>query len=119
MNIKEATEQIQGAVRAYLSKDSYGLYRIPFRMQRPIIMLGPPGVGKTAIVEQIADEMGLNFVSYSITHHTRQSALGLPFIAEEEFDGKPYPSECPITRQRSCSMTRTTGPRSFRPGPHR
>lgn len=90
MNIKEASDQIKGAVRAYLSKDDHGLYRIPFRMQRPIIMLGPPGVGKTAVVEQIADEMGVNFVSYSITHHTRQSALGLPFISEEKFDSKSY-----------------------------
>lgn len=90
MNIKEASEQIKGAIRAYFSKDEHGLYRIPFRMQRPVIMLGPPGVGKTAIVEQIAGEMGINFVSYSITHHTRQSALGLPFISKEKFDGKEY-----------------------------
>lgn len=90
MNIKEAAEQIEGAVRAYLSKDEHGLYRIPFRMQRPVIMLGPPGVGKTAVVEQIAEEMDINFVSYSITHHTRQSALGLPFIARENFGGQEY-----------------------------
>lgn len=90
MNIKQATEQIQGAIRAYLSKNEYGLYRIPFHMQRPIIMFGPPGVGKTAIVSQIAQDMGVNFVSYSITHHTRQSALGLPFISSEEFDGRQY-----------------------------
>lgn len=90
MNIKEATEQIEGALRAYLSRDPRGLPRIPFRMQRPIIMMGPPGVGKTAVVEQIAEKMGVNFVSYSITHHTRQSALGLPFISKEEFDGREY-----------------------------
>lgn len=90
MNIKEASEQIKGVVRAYHSKDEHGLYRIPFRMQRPIIMLGPPGVGKTAVVEQIAEEMGVNFVSYSITHHTRQSALGLPFISRKKFDGREY-----------------------------
>ena len=90
MNIKEAAEQIEGAIRAYLAKDERGLYRIPFKMQRPLIMLGPPGVGKTAVVEQIAEEMDINFVSYSITHHTRQSALGLPFIAREEFDGCEY-----------------------------
>lgn len=88
MNIKEATEQIEGAIEAYLAKDEHGLYCIPFRMQRPIIMLGPPGVGKTAVVEQIAERMDINFVSYSITHHTRQSALGLPYIIEEEFEGK-------------------------------
>ncbi len=90
MNIKEATEQIEGAVRAYLSRDVHGLYRIPFEMQRPIIMFGPPGVGKTAIVAQIADRMGINFVSYSITHHTRQSALGLPFISKRTYRGHEY-----------------------------
>ena len=90
MNIKQATEQIEGAVEAYLLKDERGLYKIPFHMQRPIIMLGPPGVGKTAVVAQIADRMGLNFVSYSITHHTRQSALGLPFIEQESFGGRVY-----------------------------
>ncbi len=90
MNIKQATEQIEGAIEAYLLKDNRGLYKIPPHMQRPIIMLGPPGVGKTAIVSQIADRMGLNFVSYSITHHTRQSALGLPFIEQKTFGGQEY-----------------------------
>ncbi len=88
MNIQQAKEQITGAVRAYLSKDDIGNYRIPQRMQRPIIMFGPPGVGKTAIASQIADELGINFVAYSITHHTRQSALGLPYITTDEFDGR-------------------------------
>ena len=90
MNIQQATRQIEGAVRAYLSKDEHGIYRIPTQMQRPIIMMGPPGIGKTAIVSQIADRLGVNFVSYSITHHTRQSALGLPYIAESEYGGRTY-----------------------------
>lgn len=87
MDIKQAKMQLDNAVRAYLSRDEKGRYRIPQRMQRPIIMFGPPGVGKTAIAAQVAEERGINFVSYSITHHTRQSALGLPFITTEEFDG--------------------------------
>lgn len=90
MNIKSATEQIEGAVRAYLAKDDEGSYLIPLEMQRPIILMGPPGVGKTAIAAQVAERLSLNFVSYSITHHTRQSALGLPYIAEESFDGTVY-----------------------------
>lgn len=90
MDIKKATQQIEGSARAYLSKDNNGLYRIPFEMQRPLILMGPPGVGKTAIVAQVADELGINFVSYSITHHTRQSALGLPYIADAKFSGKDY-----------------------------
>lgn len=31
-------------------------------------------------LRQIAVEMGVRLVSYSMTHHTCQSALGLPFI---------------------------------------
>lgn len=90
MNIAEATMQIEGAIKAYLAQDEAGLDLIPPQMQRPILMMGPPGIGKTAIVGQIAERMGINFVSYSITHHTRQSALGLPFIAEANFGGKTY-----------------------------
>lgn len=90
MNIKTATEQIKGAVRAYLAKDENGLYLIPPQMQRPLIMMGPPGIGKTAIVSEVAEELGVNFVSYSMTHHTRQSALGLPYIADATYGGKEY-----------------------------
>ena len=90
MDISRARTQITGAVKAYLSRDEHGLYRIPFHMQRPIIMFGPPGVGKTAIVAQIAEELNVNFVAYSITHHTRQSALGLPFISTKTYGGKEY-----------------------------
>ena len=90
MNIKQAKKQIENATRAYLAKDARGVYRIPQSMQRPMVVFGPPGVGKTAVVSQVADELGINFVSYSITHHTRQSALGLPFISTEVFDGREY-----------------------------
>ena len=90
MNILEASKQIEGAVRAYLSQDEHGMWRIPPQMQRPIILMGPPGIGKTAIVAQIADRLDINFVSYSITHHTRQSALGLPYIASSNFGGKEF-----------------------------
>ena len=55
-----------------------------------IFLLGAPGLGKTAIMQQVADEMGLGLVSYSMTHHTRQSALGLPVIVEKEYGGKHY-----------------------------
>lgn len=90
MNIRQATEQVEGAVRAYMAKDGLGINLIPPQMQRPIFLVGPPGVGKTAIVQQIAERMGINFVSYSMTHHTRQSAIGLPYIEEAEYGGTTY-----------------------------
>ncbi|MCI5493302.1 MAG: AAA family ATPase [Lachnospiraceae bacterium] len=90
MNIKQAKEEIIHTVQAYLSKDENGVYKIPSIRQRPVLLMGPPGIGKTQIMEQIARECKIGLVSYTITHHTRQSAVGLPFIKEEVFDGKTY-----------------------------
>ncbi|MDE7013857.1 MAG: AAA family ATPase [Kineothrix sp.] len=90
MTIKQAKEYIKSTVNLYLKKDEFGEYRIPVVRQRPIFLLGAPGVGKTAVMEQIAQELGIALVSYSMTHHTRQSALGLPFIEEKEYEGKSY-----------------------------
>ena len=90
MNIKQAKEQIQNAMKAYFTKDSFGNYQIPVHRQRPIFMMGPPGIGKTAIMEQVASELGVGLVSYSMTHHTRQSALGLPFIEKKTYGGVEY-----------------------------
>ena len=90
MNIQEAKEQIEQAVRIYLMKDEYGDYRIPIERQRPVFLLGAPGIGKTAVMEQIAQEMDIALVSYSMTHHTRQSALGLPFISHKKYQGAEF-----------------------------
>ena len=90
MNIKEAKEQIKNAMTAYFTKNQFGGYVIPVEEQRPVFLMGPPGIGKTAIMEQIASELGVGLVSYSMTHHTRQSALGLPFIASKTYGGKEY-----------------------------
>lgn len=90
MNIKSAREEIQNTVRAYLQRDENGNYRIPAIRQRPLLLMGPPGVGKTQIIEQAARECGVALVAYTITHHTRQSAVGLPFILKKTYGGKEY-----------------------------
>lgn len=90
MNIRDAKEQIKNAMKAYFSKDEFGNYRIPIERQRPIFLIGAPGIGKTAIMEQIAQELEVGLVSYSMTHHTRQSALGLPFISHKIYGGREY-----------------------------
>ncbi|MBP1577996.1 MAG: AAA family ATPase [Oscillospiraceae bacterium] len=90
MNIKEAKIQIKSAITAYFSKDELGGYLIPIEKQRPVFLMGPPGIGKTAIMQQIAQELDVGLVSYSMTHHTRQSALGLPFIAKRSYGGVEY-----------------------------
>ena len=95
MNIAEAKRQIEDTVEGYLTRDETGAYLIAPEAQRPLFLLGAPGIGKTAVVGQVASELGIGLVSYSMTHHTRQSALGLPFIVhkrygDEEFDVSEY-----------------------------
>ena len=90
MNIEEAKREIINTVRAYTLKDETGEYRIPVEKQRPMLLVGPPGIGKTAIMQQVAEELHIGLVSYTITHHTRQSAIGLPFIVKKEYGGKEY-----------------------------
>ncbi len=90
MNIEQGKNQVKYTVISYLSKDELGDYIIPVERQRPLFLVGPPGIGKTDIMSQVAEEMGIGLVSYSMTHHTRQSALGLPFIHEKEYGGTKY-----------------------------
>lgn len=90
MNIKEAKEEIKKSVEIYLDKNEFGEYTIPLSKQRPVFMVGAPGIGKTTIMQQIASELDIALVSYSMSHHTRQSALGLPVIEEQEYEGKQF-----------------------------
>lgn len=88
MNIKEAKEEIKHTLLAYNRKDAAGRYTFPRLRQRPILLMGPPGIGKTAVMEQVAEECGVGLVAYTITHHTRQSAVGLPRIVTRCYNGK-------------------------------
>lgn len=88
MNIQEAKQELIHTVQAYTDRDEMGNERIPAIHQRPVLLMGPPGIGKTAIVSQAAKECGVGLVSYTITHHTRQSAVGLPVIEQKIYDGQ-------------------------------
>ncbi len=89
VTIKEAKKLILECIDVYLQKDENG-YCLPQNKQRPIYLEGPAGIGKTELAAQLAQEKGLGFVSYSLTHHTRQSAVGLPAIVERRKDGTVY-----------------------------
>jgi len=88
MNIQEAKEEIVRTLRAYTRREADGSHSIPVEKQRPMLLIGPPGIGKTAIMRQIAQETGTGLVAYTMTHHTRQSAIGLPFISRRTYDGR-------------------------------
>jgi hypothetical protein len=94
MNIREAKEEIKKTVQAYTARTEDGTYRIPVQRQRPVLLIGPPGIGKTAIMEQIARECSLGFVAYTMTHHTRQSAIGLPVLEQKTLQGREYTVTC-------------------------
>ena len=68
MNIKRAKQEIKDTIEAYLLKDERGEYCIPSVRQRPVLLIGPPGIGKTQIMEQIARECKINLVSYTAIH---------------------------------------------------
>lgn len=69
MNIAEAKVQLINTIKAYSVRDRFGNFLLPPEDQRPLFLMGSPGIGKTAIVRQVAEELGIGLVSYSITHH--------------------------------------------------
>ena len=85
MNIQEAKQEIIHTLQAYLRKDGAGNYLFPAVHQRPILLMGPPGIGKTAIMEQVARRCGVGLVAYTIT----------PARA---------PSACPILRKKPTAV---------------
>ncbi len=93
MNIQEAKEEVIRTIKAYTAKDDRGQPRIPSVRQRPVLLIGPPGIGKPAIMEQAAKECQVGLISYTITHHTRQSAVGLPQLVTKKFQNM----ECTMT----------------------
>lgn len=82
--IKEAKEVLKDSVEIYLQKDKEGNYEMDEVNRLPLYLEGSPGIGKTEVVKQVADELGIGYVSFSLTHHTRNSLLGLPVIRNLE-----------------------------------
>ena len=83
--VAEAKKEIKTDIQVYLEKDQQGRYCMPEEQRLPFYLQGPPGVGKTQMARQIAEELGIGFVSLSITHHTRNTILGLPLIEQLKF----------------------------------
>ena len=54
MNIAEAKQQVKDTIEAYLAVDDQGRPLLDTARQRPVFLVGAPGIGKTAIMAQIA-----------------------------------------------------------------
>ena len=85
MDIKQAKQELRQTIRAYTARTEDGVWRIPREKQRPVLLMGPPGIGKTAILSQLAQEEHVGLVCYSGRaavprdgiYHERDHCLGL------------------------------------------
>ena len=46
MNIKDAKKELLHTIQVYTRKDAHGRYLMPAVRQRPLLLIGPPGIGK-------------------------------------------------------------------------
>lgn len=81
-SINEAKKALKTGIKGYLAKNESGEYFMNEVNRLPFYLEGNPGIGKTQMVGQVAQELGIGFVSFSITHHSRNTVLGLPVINE-------------------------------------
>lgn len=86
--VEKAKQAVKQAVAGYLHKNESGCYVMKERNRLPLYLEGAPGIGKTELVEQVANELRLGFLSFSLVHHTRNSLLGLPVIETLENNDK-------------------------------
>ena len=84
-SVNEAKQEIKNSISVYMKKDETGRYILPEYKKNPFYLMGAPGIGKTEMVKQIAQELDLGFFATSVTHHTRNSMLGLPVITEQDW----------------------------------
>ena len=92
MDIRQAKDQIKNAMVSVTSpKDEFGNYRLPTERQRPVFLVGAPGIGKTAIMEQIAQELdvGLRVVLHDAPH-TPKRARPAVHRRTKTYDGVEY-----------------------------
>jgi hypothetical protein len=52
--------------------------------QRPTFLWGPPGIGKSSILKQIAEELGMDFEDVRLSQMAPDDIKGIPFPVEDE-----------------------------------
>lgn len=87
-SIGVAKKELKNILNQYFQTDEKnGKFLVDKWQTLPLMLLGPAGVGKTQMVESVAREMNLGYVSYSLVHHTRQTLMGLPVIIDFSYEG--------------------------------
>ena len=86
MDIKQAKEALRRTYLVYTERDEFGSLRIPAEQQRPLLLMGPPGVGKTAILSQLAEELGESVENITLAIQAAQPAVSLTPENREESD---------------------------------
>ena len=81
MNIQEAKQEIKNALRTYFRRDETGRYVFPAACQRPLLLMGPPGIGKTA-----AQHTGSGSKKYTLINqkHLPEKILKIPLTFRQE-----------------------------------
>ena len=55
---------------------------VAYRARRPVLLEGPTGIGKSEIVEQVAREMGIEFIVLDLSLLEPPDLVGLPVIKD-------------------------------------
>lgn len=90
MNIKEAKQELVNTVRAYTRKREDGQLCNSTGTAAPHAPDGAAWHWEDSDSGAGRGRMRVGLVAYTMTHHTRQSAIGLPLISHENFQGKEY-----------------------------
>lgn len=69
------------------AKDSI---RASMRAGWPVLLIGQPGIGKTSVCQQVADEMGYSLLVEVATTADPSDARGLPAVVDGKAEYQPY-----------------------------
>ena len=73
MNIKDAKKELLHTIQVYTRKDAHGRYLMPAVRQRPLLLIGPPGIGKNRL------QKNAESVLFPIRSHTTHARVQSDF----------------------------------------
>lgn len=82
LTVQQAKYELKKEIQSYLLKDADKKYIMQEGNKLPFYLVGTPGIGKTQIVKQVAEELEIGLVSVSAAHYIRNTVHGLPVMDE-------------------------------------